>query len=292
MKKNNLLLFLFFLLGISLISWQKTEPSQRTKFQKSLRHNSGAPTAKTGAPGETNCTVCHLGSVQTGTNENQFLLTNSSGAVTHYLPNETYQIELSMASNPAKKGMQVTVLNSSNQFVGSFTPATGGVNFTMAGGRSYANHTAASTLATFPFWTWNWTAPATDEGPVTFYVATNLANANGQNSGDVIHLSNHTIGSTMSLKENSFSAVGEFNASFSPENSMIYLQYASLISGSNFVNIVDMTGKSVLNMKLGTSTIGTNKESIRVPDHLKNGAYIVQFFVDNYPMSQSVVIER
>ena len=73
---------------------------------------------------------------------------------------------------------------------------------------------------------------------------------------------------------------------------MVYIQFSSLINGSNFVNIVDMTGKSVLNMDIGASSIGINKESVRLPEHIKNGMYIVQFFVDNYPMSQSILVKR
>jgi|TARA_R110000737_G_scaffold124916_1_gene157351 hypothetical protein len=290
--KKNYVFTLALVIGIGLVSWQKSSSIQTSEYKKSHRFTSGAPNGKTGAPGESNCTDCHTGSVMAGSSENIFTVAGSTGAITTYVPGQTYQIELAMASNPAKKGMQVTVLDANNSFAGSFTPAAGGVNFTMGGGKTYANHSAASTTTSFPFWNWQWTAPATNVGPVTFYVATNVANNNGQNTGDVIHISNHTFNGVVGLEENSIESVKDFRASFSAENSMVYIQFSSLINGSNFVNIVDMTGKSVLNMDIGASSIGINKESVRLPEHIKNGMYIVQFFVDNYPMSQSILVKR
>ena len=39
----------------------------------------------------------------------------------------------------------------------------------------------------------SWTAPATDVGPVTFYVAANAANNNGNNQGDQIYNTKVTL---------------------------------------------------------------------------------------------------
>ena len=292
MKKQYIILplFLVSLLGISL---QNTPEIQILKFSKTVRHNSGSPNAKTGAPGEGNCTACHVGAVQDGNTENQFILMNSSGAVTNYVPGETYQISLSLASNPVKKGFQATVLDATNSFAGTFTPAIGGVNFTNAGGRFYANHTAASTNgSTFPLWNWQWTAPSSDVGPVTFYVATNVANNNAQSTGDAIYLSNYTIDGTVGIEEKQLTTLSNFTASFSAENQTINLAFTSLINGKKVVNLVDLTGKSVLNLDLGSSTIGLNHEMFKIPDYIKNGMYIVQFFVDNHPKSQMVRIQR
>jgi hypothetical protein len=291
MKKNYVFTFAL-LIGVGMISFQKSGVRQTNKNQISHRYNGGSPTGKTGAPGEGNCTSCHTGTVMTGSSENIFTLVDASGAISSYIPGQTYQIELALSSNPVKKGMQVTVLDANNQFAGSFTPATGGVNFTTGNGKTYANHAAASTTTSFPLWNWKWTAPATNIGPVKFYIASNVANNNGQSTGDVIHLSNHTINGTVGLEEKSIEAVKDFNASFSVENSMVYMKYSSLIIGSNFVNIVDLSGKSVLNMNMGTSSIGINKEMVRLPEYIKNGLYVVQFFVDNYPMSKTIVVER
>ncbi len=291
--KKNYILALTLGLSIAFVSWQKSGTVQSNTFKKTHKNNSGASTGKTGAPGESNCTECHTGSVQSGTTENLLLVGNAGGPITSYVPGQSYTVTLSMSSSPSKKGMQVTALNSSNQAAGSFSTITGGgVAITNGSGKTYANHTAASTLPTFPGWAWTWTAPATNVGPVDFYVATNKANGNGNNSGDLIYLSSHTYGSTVGIEENKIEVVGEFNASFSVENSTIYIQYSSLINGKNHVNVVDMNGRSVLNMNMGTSSVGVNKDMIILPEYIKNGMYIVQFFVDNYSMTKTIVVER
>ena len=292
--KKNYILALTFGLSIAIVSWQKSSITEKYTYKKSHKNSSGSPSGRTGAPGEANCTACHTGSVQAGATENILILSDGSGQVTSYVPGQTYTVALAMVSSPTKKGMQVTALNSSNQAAGSFGTVTGGgVAITSGSGKFYANHTGASTTATFPGWAWEWTAPATNVGAVKFYVATNKANNNGQNSGDVIYLSNHTFnGTTVGLEENTLETVGEFNASFSAQNSMIYIQYSSLIVGANHVNILDMSGRTIVNMNMGQSTIGLNKDMIRLPDYVKNGMYVVQYFVNNFPMTKTIAVER
>jgi hypothetical protein len=291
--KKNYILGLTFGLSIAVVSWQKSVTVEKDSYKISHRNNSGSPTGRTGAPGEGNCTGCHSGSVQSGATENVLMLADGSGPVTSYVPGQTYTVALSMSSSPAKKGMQVTALNPSNQGAGTFTAISGGgVAVTAGSGKSYANHTAASTLASFPGWAWEWTAPATNVGAVKFYVATNKANNNGQNTGDVIYLSNYTFNGTVGLEENKLVTLSEFNAAFSAENSMIYIQYSSLIVGSNHLNIIDMNGRSIMNMDMGQATIGMNKDMVSLPEYVKNGMYVVQYFVNNYPMSKTIVVER
>src|SRR4029079_17212748 len=58
------------------------------------------------------------------------------------------------------------------------------------GARQYIEHTAAGTFVgqqNSASWTFNWTAPPTDIGPVTFYAAGNQANNDGNTSGDYIY---------------------------------------------------------------------------------------------------------
>ena len=56
--------------------------------------------------------------------------------------------------------------------------------------RQYIEHTAAGTFIgqqNGASWTFNWTAPAIDVGPVIFYAAGNQANNDGNTSGDYIY---------------------------------------------------------------------------------------------------------
>jgi len=62
--------------------------------------------------------------------------------------------------------------------------------------RDYIEHGPGGTFqgqAGGASWTFPWVAPATDVGPVTFYVATNMANNNGNSTGDFIFTQSKTI---------------------------------------------------------------------------------------------------
>lgn len=293
MTKNYMFAGGLLLIGTCL-AWQKdTIGSKQEKFAHNKLYASGAPAGRTGAPGEANCTSCHFGTVQSGNSENLVMISQNADVVTGYNVGETYQVTVTTASMVPKRGFQMTVLDGSNQMAGNFTSINGGVSIISgAAGKKYANQTGAGTnTSNFPAWTFEWTAPATDVGPVTFYVATNKTNSNGNDSGDQIFTSQHPIGSTASAEELKKS-VKDFTAGFSAGNSMLYLQYSSAIVGESTVNIVDLSGKSILTTQLLATQIGLNKQSIRIPDYVRPGMYFVHFFVDNHPMSQSFLVER
>lgn len=163
--------------------------SQKEHYVMSPLNAGGASPGKTGAPGEANCTQCHAGSVQDGTAENLLVISQGGNPVSSYTPGQQYNVNLSMMSNPVKRGFQATVLNSSNVMAGSFTGIAGNTSIN-GSSKKYANHTSTSnTSSAAPSWNWTWTAPAAGTGDVTFYVATNKTNNNGNDNGDIIYLS-------------------------------------------------------------------------------------------------------
>ncbi len=292
MKKQYFLFSVLIATSVTF-AWQKTGKIDTKRIKTSHTYVNGSPASRTGAPGELTCATsgCHGGTAMNGATENVFVASLNGSAVTSYVPGQTYTIALSLASNPAKKGFQATVLDGANNFVGTLTPITaGGTSSTTGMGRTYINQTSGGSTAAA--WAFDWTAPATDVGAVRFYVATNKSNNNGNNSGDEIFTSVHVLGSTASLEEVVSETVSDFNASFSAANSMVHVSYSSLINGTSHVNLVDMNGRSVLNSELNASTIGSNKDMIRIPSEVKNGMYVVHFFVNNNAVSKTISIQR
>src|SRR4029450_10014688 len=91
-------------------------------------------------------------------------------------------------------GFELTVLDTSDEKAGDLQSTDGTTqiinNAGPGGGRQYIEHTSAGTFVgqqNGASWTFNWTAPATDVGPVTFYAAGNHANNDGNTSGDYIY---------------------------------------------------------------------------------------------------------
>src|SRR5215210_6388092 len=153
-------------------------------------YSSGPPAGYTHAPGELDCSDCHTTPAQ------------SSGTLTlnvpdKYTPGQTYDITVAHASGDATRvrwGFQMTALDAADQKAGAFAPADDLTRVLNGEGpfpaREYVEHTSKGT---FPGqqngagWTFRWTAPAEDVGPVTFYLAGNQANGDGSSAGDNIY---------------------------------------------------------------------------------------------------------
>lgn len=275
---------------VGVISFQQSSDFSVEKYLAKNGHilnASGAPAGQTGAPGEQTCTGCHSGTALAGANENTLVVANGTTPTLVYTPGMTYNILLTMASNPSKKGFQATALTSSGAMAGTFTA---GLNTTISGStKKYANHNSMSNNSGTPGWLWTWTAPSTNVGNVTFYVATNLANGNGSDSGDKIYLSQHILTSTAGVEELATST--NFTAAYSPENNAAVVKFTSLTVGDMYLNLVDLNGRSVFTANLGTAQIGDNKEVIALPE-LKNGIYVANFFVNNHAMSARLMVSH
>lgn len=154
--------------------------------------SAGPPAGYTGAPGEEPeaCAECHV-PPDAGTG------TISISAPQTYVPGQTYPITVTQSNpDPTRRrwGFQLTVLDTSDEKAGELqnpNDLTQVLNNQGPGGRrQYIEHTAAGTFigqTSGASWTFNWTAPAEDIGPVTFYTAGNQANNDGNTSGDYIY---------------------------------------------------------------------------------------------------------
>ena len=146
----------------------------------------------TGAPSELTCatTGCHPGPPNSG--PGQFTIEGPSS----YSPGETYTITVRHSTTDGSRrrwGFQLTALDSSENKAGSLQ-ITSSTTQILTGGpdgnREYIEHSFTGTFQgqqNGASWSFNWTAPDTDIGPVVFYAAGNQANNDGSNSGDQIY---------------------------------------------------------------------------------------------------------
>lgn len=152
----------------------------------------GLPDGYTGAPGEQLCTSCHAGVPDTG--PGRFTI----DAPPSYVPGQTYRITVQHATGDVTRvrwGFHLTVLtlNNISERVGNLQSLDGFTTVTDAGPsfalRQYVSHNSSGTFigqTGGASWTFNWTAPPTDVGPVAFYAAGNQANGIGS-GGDQIY---------------------------------------------------------------------------------------------------------
>ncbi len=171
-------------LGFLLSTNSTTQPVQA--------FSAGPPAGYTGAPGEEPeaCAECHV-PPDAGTG------TISITAPQTYVPGQTYPITVTHSNpDPTRQrwGFELTVLDTSDEKAGELQSTSGLTqvlnNQGPGGKRQYIEHTAVGTFIGQlhgASWTFNWTAPAEDIGPVTFYAAGNQANNDGNTSGDYIY---------------------------------------------------------------------------------------------------------
>jgi hypothetical protein len=294
MKKTVLPILLLLVSG-SIISMQTLNDSKLEKFK--LKHVSGlGHDAKTGAPGEGNCTACHTGTALSGTGINTITVLDGTTAKTSYVPGATYNVALQISTAATKRGFQIVALKSDNSQAGVVVGSTaGGTTITNGvgaqAGRMYVNQTTLSSLSTLG-WAFTWTAPAAGFGAVNFYVASNVTNNDGGTSGDVVYTSMHTITESAAGLTESTSTNDNFMIGYSSALNAAVISFdAKQIANTTF-KLTDLSGKTLVSSKLGENTLGNNKINVALPEYLNTGMYIATLTVGSQEMTTRLFISK
>lgn len=206
--------------------------------------SSGPPAGYTGAPGEEPeaCAECHV-PADAGTGN------ISITAPQNYIPGQTYPVTVTH-NNAAdatrlRWGFQLTALDTGDEKAGNLQNLdvlTQVLNNQGPGSaRQYIEQTSLGTFVGQQHtasWTFNWTAPLTDVGPVLFYAAGNQANNDGNTSGDYIYKT--------FVISSSLSATPDFSISVTPQSRTITpgspAQYTVTITPlAGFTGMVNLT---------------------------------------------------
>lgn len=161
-------------------------------------HSFGAPSGFTGAPGDGNCTACHVGTVNSGEGSVRISLIDA----TTYGPGQLIHLTVTDSDPTAQRwGFELTARLTSDgtKPAGALSLAAGETLAQLDGSPGsvqYVTHTSAGTRpGTSGGATWDvyWTAPSASVGPVMFYAAGNAANNNGAPTGDHIYTTSLTV---------------------------------------------------------------------------------------------------
>jgi len=152
--------------------------------------STGPPAGYTGAPGERNCTDCHMGTA----------VNAGGGSITinnvpqSYQPGQQYTINVTVQQGGRIRfGFEMTAIDSNGNGAGTFDPIGSDTQTDTLNSRQYILHTLTGSVGSSSHtWQVHWTAPSTNIGIVRFFAAGNAANNNGADTGDFIYTTNAT----------------------------------------------------------------------------------------------------
>ncbi len=156
-----------------------------------LAFSGNPPNELTGAPGEGNCTQCHVGSSLNAAGGSLMLTVPQV-----YTPGEVYDIVVNLSrSEQSRWGFEMTALNENDVRAGTFAIADGNTQVSEMNSRQYIKQTSAGSAQgkrNSNQWTFKWTAPSIDVGQITFYAAGNAANGDFGVGNDFIYTESET----------------------------------------------------------------------------------------------------
>ncbi len=230
---------------------------------------------RTGAPGSSgNCSSCHGGGNLNGQLSLELIDKGSSTVVTEYIPGNQYIVSIKASGTSTKMGFQSTVLNASNQNMGSISnPSPGAAVYTS--GRNIAGHTSGSSTG---IWSFEWTAPSSDQGAATIYGVSVISNKNNSDNGDQVVTQKITINAAASNSLNTTENVG---LTIYPNPTRDIVHFSKNIEQ---VAIFDLSGKLIL-------TEDINSNSLILPT-LQSGMYIVRMKTGNNLFYQRILLKK
>jgi len=207
-------------------------------------YSDGPPPGMTGAPGDVgDCRFCHDPNKGPGV----FAII----APGNYDPGQTYEVRVQHSTTDSTRlrwGFELTSLDGTHSAAGTFANTTAFTRDDFGDGRFYVTHNQAGSFAGIPdgvTWSFNWTAPATNVGPVTFYAAGNQADNNSSTSGDQIYLTTTIVNPAGSpTPTETPTATATETPAGTPSISGV-VTYGNSNAGTKFISNATVTGAGV-----------------------------------------------
>lgn len=268
-------------------------------FSQSLFSNrAGAPIARTGSPFDNSGVSCNAGGCHTGSpvvQETGWITSTIPGA--GYTPGNTYTITATATSGSLVRfGFEISAQTSTGLQAGT-NIITDVTNTRLAGAANpkYVTHTTTgSNAATTPgskTWSYNWTAPLSGTGTVTFFGAFNCTNNSNSTAGDVVHLSSLIVseditGSWTSAADESYS----FDIYPNPASEQITLSLIPKQSMKYTAQLVDVNGRAVKYLLTDEVISGSEKTLLLNVEDVEPGIYFLMLRSEESAAAKRIII--
>jgi len=241
------------------------------------------PAARTGAPGESNCTSCHAGTVQSASG---IIDVTFSGSANTYIVGQVYTITIGISS-ATKNGFEMTILDNSNIKAGTFTNGTN-TSIISSIGRQYIRQNASIGISS---WSFTWTAPAIDMGDLTIYYAFNKSNSASNTAGDIIYLGQLNLTSDVFNTLTKYEDTDlNYSVFYNTIDQVLNLNYQLDDKANVLLNIQDVSGRLIQQIDFGSQSTGSYSEAIALQEAPVSGVYIVSLIVNNDVYNRKISI--
>lgn len=256
MKSRNLLYTLLVIGGMLTASW--------------VLYPNGSPGGKTGSPGDggSNCTGCHAGSAQQGSG---WITSNIPAG--GYVPGQIYTITATGTHTGVSKfGFETTAEDLAGAKKGTIS-VTDASQTKLVNADKSITHTSNGTAPSgdSKSWSFDWTAPASGSGVISFYGAFNAANGNGSTSGDVIYLSSYSVSEASTGIGDNIAGIVDVKVFPNPFTTYLVVELGSMKDEAREIRLVSLTGAVVYAEKV-SNQVSAQVYRISTGD-LSNGVY-------------------
>ncbi len=258
--------------------------------------NENGKAGYTGSPAELTCIDCH----------NTFTPNDGTGSVTvssnmvnwQYVPGQTYTINLTVARTGNNLfGLGFEALDQANDNAGTLI-ITDAVHTSIkartVSGISRRNvvHTlnggTGTDSAVFVF---DWAAPLTNIGDVTFYFAGTATNGNGDEFGDYVYNSEQLVTpmNTTSISENS--SATPMLVIQNPSHDRMSITYTLEKAGEVEMELYSLDGKLTGSILSSWQSAGVYTEEVKNIENYPKGIYLLKAHLNGTFVSEKIILQ-
>ncbi len=234
----------------------------------------GSPGGYTGSPGDgKDCTQCHGGTASTVLG-----WISSNIPDEGYIPGDTYIINIHIMG-AGDKGFEVSPQDLSGNLIGTLTAGT---NNHLVAGNTAATQDDATSLNPAQ-WEFEWTAPETGTGDVTFYGAFTVNKPVTKLSTYIAHEN-----TSISIDEHIDMQLAVYP---NPAKGVINIAYQAIETGKLSIDLVSMSGRSILIHEDAQVQKGDHSLRCLLPSGLQAGSYILRIQQNSAASNIKLVIK-
>jgi hypothetical protein len=241
----------------------------------------GSPGGQTNSPTDgSNCTTCHSGTLNAGNGTTGI---TSNIPAEGYVPGQTYTITGSIGQVSINKfGFEITAERTSDNAKTGTIILTDATRTAFTNSNTSVTHTEAgnSPLTTnATTWSFDWTAPESGTGGVTFYGAFNSVNGSGPNEDQI-------YAKTLPVSEDILTTITEnvdqnvFNIYPNPVKNSFQIASDKPVQS---VRVYNLQGKQVSSLARGATKVNV--------EHLPAGVYFVNVETDGVIKTEKLIKE-